>query len=150
MTIKIVKDQYGNVYAKGSTFVGNFLITIGVLCFIFGAIAIISGVLLGTVSAIIGTIFIYGGSHYTNKARKKTLNQYQSGEGYSNGRIRFEKIDRDREEDKTNLDEELENARLDLERDQKRLEELEEQKRRKNKLDNYEFDPFGHKRENKK
>jgi len=84
MGIKIVKDQFGNVYAKGGTAGGNFLNAIGILCFIIGAIGLIgvfaggptSLIGVGTISAIIGTIFIYGGSHNINKARQKKLEEY--------------------------------------------------------------------------
>jgi Short C-terminal domain len=84
MGIKIVKDQFGNVYAKGGTDGGNFLNAIGILCFIIGGIGLIgvfaggatSLIGVGTISAIIGTIFIYGGSHNINKARQKKLEEY--------------------------------------------------------------------------
>jgi DNA-directed RNA polymerase subunit RPC12/RpoP len=75
MTITIKKDGYGNIYAVGNADGSNFLYFLAVLCFIAGGIAIISGVLLGTVFAIIGTIFIYGGERHTKKQRIKKLQQ---------------------------------------------------------------------------
>jgi rubredoxin len=94
--VRIVSDQYGNVTATGGTAGGNFLIGIGILCFIFGGIAIISGVLLGGVSAVIGTIFIYAGQHYTKKVQQKKLDQYLSGE-YVDERFRVKRINKNKD-----------------------------------------------------
>jgi hypothetical protein len=78
--IKIVQDQLGNLYAKGGTAGGNFLHAIGILSFIIGGIGLIgvfagdtSLIGIGTISGIIGTIFIYGGSHVIKKAQQKNL-----------------------------------------------------------------------------
>jgi hypothetical protein len=54
MGIKIV--QRGNkIYATGNTFAGNFLIAIGILCYIFAAISI-----AGTTSTVLALVPIFG------------------------------------------------------------------------------------------
>jgi Short C-terminal domain len=91
--VRIVSDQYGNVIATGSTAGGNFLIAIGILCFIAGGIFIISGILAGGLSAVIGTLFIYAGQHYTKKVQQKKLDQYLSGE-YVDERFKVKMINK--------------------------------------------------------
>lgn len=75
MGIKIVKDQYGNVYAKGNPAGTNFLYFLGVMLFIVGGIMILSGSLGATILAIFGTIFIYAGAHHAKKTRIKKLRE---------------------------------------------------------------------------
>jgi hypothetical protein len=104
LLVRIESDQYGNVIATGGTAGGNFLIAIGILCFIIGLIAIISGVLVAGLSAVIGTLFIYAGQHHTKKVREKKLDQYLSGGEYvDEERIKVKRIKKDKDKDKPKL-----------------------------------------------
>ena len=114
----------------------------GILCYIAGAIIILSGSLGAIVPGIIGTILIYAGAHHSKKVTEKKLQEaytkyYNSAQvtgvqcpkcGNLTGHMNIHcpncgtKIHQDN-------DAELQETRKNLESAQKRIEELEREKR---------------------
>ena len=73
MGIKIV-DIGGRIYAKGTSTGAGVAYFFGILFYLGGAIALVTGTIGGaTVCGIIGTILIYAGAHHNGKMQKKNL-----------------------------------------------------------------------------
>jgi hypothetical protein len=64
----------GRIFAKGTCAGSGVAYFFGILFFLGGAIALLTGTIGGgTVCGIIGTIFIYAGAHHNGKMQKKKL-----------------------------------------------------------------------------